>query len=79
MVFNEIKAVIEGTWTAGLHISGIKEGAVGYDGTQSNVVLPENIQKALDEIKQQVVEGKLVPPETMDEIEAWVAANQYSK
>ena len=79
MVFNEIKAVIEGTWTAGLHISGIKEGAVGYDGTQSNVVLPENIQKALDEIKQQVVEGKLVPPETMDEIDAWVAANQYNK
>ena len=54
-------------------------GAVGYDGTQTNVVLPENIQKALEEIEQQVIDGTLVPPETMDEIEAWAAANQYSK
>ena len=79
MVYNEIKAVIEGTWTAGLHISGIKEGAVGYDGTQSNVVLPENIQKALEEIDQLITDGKLAPPESMEEIDAWVAANQYGK
>ena len=50
-----------------------------YDGTQTNVVLPENIQKALEEIEQLVIDGTLVPPETMDEIEAWAAANQYGK
>lgn len=79
MVYNEIKAVIDGTWSAGLHISGMKEGAVGYDGTQSNVVLPDEIQTALAEIEQMVIDGTLVPPETMEELDAWVAANQYNK
>lgn len=77
MVYNEIKAVLDGSWTSGLHVSGIKEGAVGYDGTQSNVVLPENIQSALDKIDQLITDGQLVPPESMEEIDAWVAANQY--
>lgn len=79
MVYNEIKAMLDGTWEAGTHISGMKEGAVGYDATQSNVELPEDIQAALSEIEQQIVDGTLVPPETQEELESWVAANQYSK
>ena len=79
MVFNEIKATLEGTWAPGLHISGMKEGAVGYDATDSNVVLPEEMQTALAEIRALINEGKLVPPESMDEIDAWVAANQFGK
>lgn len=79
MVYNEIKAVLEGTWEPGNHISGMKEGAVGYDASQSNVVLPEDIQNALAEIEKMIVDGTLVPPETQEELDSWVAANQYSK
>ena len=79
MVYNEIKAVLEGTWEPGNHISGMKEGAVGYDASQSNVVLPEDIQTALAEIEKMIVDGTLVPPETQEELDSWVAANQYSK
>ena len=79
MVYNEVKALVDGTWTAGYKISGIAEGAVGYDASESNVVLPENIQKALTEIEKMIVDGTLVPPESMDEIDAWAAANQYGK
>ena len=43
------------------------------------MVLPEDIQKALTEIEKRIVDGTLVPPESMDEIDAWVAANQYGK
>ena len=79
MVYNEVKALVDGTWTAGYKISGIAEGAVGYDASESNVVLPEDIQKALTEIEKRIVDGTLVPPESMDEIDAWAAANQYGK
>lgn len=79
MVYNEIKALLDGTWSAGLHISGIKEGAVGYDASQSNVKLTDDMQKALDEIEQQLKDGTLVPPENADDLDAWVAANQYGK
>lgn len=79
MVFNEIKAVLDGTWSAGVHVSGIKEGAVGYDAAQSNVVLPEEIAAALEEIRQQLSDGTLVPPETTEELDSWVSANQYAK
>lgn len=62
-----------------MHITGLAEGAVGYDDAQSNVVVPDDIKAAIEEIRQQIVDGTLVPPESMDEIDSWVAANQYSK
>lgn len=79
MVYNQVKAMIDGTWTAGLHISGIKEGAVGYDAANSEVVLPAEIQTALDEIIGMLKDGSLVPPESMDELDSWAANNQYKK
>ncbi|MEG2120148.1 MAG: BMP family ABC transporter substrate-binding protein, partial [Pseudoflavonifractor sp.] len=79
MVYNEIKAVVDGTWTGGIHISGIKEDSVGYDPTQSNVVVPDDIQAAIEDIRQKIVSGDLVPPSSPEELDAWVAANQYSK
>ena len=66
IVYNEIKALVEGTWEPGVHISGIAEGSVGFDNTDSNVVLPADIAAAV-----------LVPCETAEELDAWVAANQY--
>ena len=79
MVYNEVKAVIDGTWSGGVHITGLAEGAVGYDDAQSNVVVPDDIKAAIEEIRQSIVDGTLVPPESMDEIDSWVAANQYGK
>lgn len=79
MVYNEIKALQDGTWSDGLHISGMKEGAVGYDAADSNVKLPDEIQKMVEEIEQMVIDGTLVPPESMDELDSWAASNQYNK
>lgn len=79
IVYNEVAAYLDGTWSAGLHVSGIAEGAVGYDDADSNVVLPDDIRAALDDIKEALVKGELVPPETEEEVDAWVAANPYSK
>lgn len=79
IVYNEVAAYLDGTWSAGLHVSGIAEGAVGYDDADSNVVLPDDIRAALDDIKEALVNGELVPPENEEEIDAWMAANPYTK
>lgn len=77
MVYNEIKALLDGTWSAGLHITGLKEGTVGFDAEGSNVALPENLQKSFDEIRKMVEDGTLVPPETAEEMDTWLSTNQY--
>ena len=61
----------------GVHISGIAEGSVGFDNTDSNVVLPDDIAAAVEDIKAKITAGELVPCETAEELDAWVAANQY--
>lgn len=77
MVYGEIEKMVNGTWEEGVHMSGIKEGAVGYDTAGSNVVLSEEIKAAVEEIKAKLVAGELKPCKSADELEAWVAANQY--
>lgn len=77
MVYNEVQKVIDGTWEPGLHISGMKEGAVDCVTEGSNVVLPEEIQTAVEEIKGQIQSGELTPCKTAEEMDQWVADNQY--
>lgn len=79
MVYNEVKALVEGTWAQGVHISGIKEGAVGFDAAGSNVTLPDDIQAAVDDIKAKVSNGELSPCDDAAKLEEWVKANQYTK
>lgn len=79
MVYNEIKKVKEGTWEEGVHISGIKEGAVGCETEGSNVALPEDIQAAVEEIRLSMESGELVPCAAAEELDVWTAQNQYVK
>ncbi len=79
MVYNEIEKVIYGTWEPGLHMSGIKENAVGYDTEGSNVELPEDIKIAVEDIREMLVAEELKPCKTAEELDAWVAKNQYTK
>ncbi len=77
MVFNEVKAVVENSWTPGLQISGMKEGAVGYSTDQSNVKLPEDIRTVVEKIRTRIVNGELVPNGDLTQMDTWVAANRY--
>lgn len=79
IVYNEVASIIDNSWSAGVHISGMKEGAVGYDAKDSNVALPEHIQSAIDKIKERIVKGELLLPESEDELEVWLEKNTYSE
>ena len=41
-----------------MHISGIAEGSVGFDNTDSNVVLPDDIAAAVEDIKAKITAGR---------------------
>ena len=77
IVFNEICSFLSGTWQAGLHISGIAEGAVGYDTFQSNVVAPDNIIQAIQQLYNQIASGELVLPSSADELGEWLERNAW--
>lgn len=79
MVYNEVKAVVEGNWKPGVHISGLKEGAVGYSVENSNVKLTQEILDAVEEIKKKVASGELVPCNKASELKDWAVKNQYKK
>jgi len=79
IVYNEVKALADGTWAAGAHVSGMKEGSVGYSTEGSNIALPPEIVQIVEETKQKIIDGELSIPTTADELDAWVAANQYGK
>ncbi len=79
MVYNEVKSFIEGTWKQGVHISGIKEGSVGYSVENSNIMLPEEILAVVEDVKAKIVSGELVPCNDADKLEEWVSQNQYNK
>ena len=78
MVYAQIKSVVDGTWTDGLVIQGLKEDAVGFSTEGSNVVVPEEILAILEETRQKIISGELVPP-TDENYEEWIINNQYEK
>ncbi|MCL2568264.1 MAG: BMP family ABC transporter substrate-binding protein [Oscillospiraceae bacterium] len=77
MVFDDIQAVVDGTWHGGFNISGLKEGSVAFDTAGSNVVIPAYILAAIEEVRMMVVNGELVPPATEDALEDWIANNTW--
>jgi Uncharacterized ABC-type transport system, periplasmic component/surface lipoprotein len=79
IVYNEVKALVDGNWSAGIHVSGIKEGSVGYSVDASNVKLPEDILKVVEDAKKKIISGELVPCDDSSKLDDWVAKNQYYK
>lgn len=79
MVYNEVKALAEETWTEGVKISGLKEEAVGYSSEGSKVEVPADIATAIADIKAKIQSGELVICEDEASLNDWVAANQYKK
>lgn len=79
IAYHEVASYLDGTWSAGVHVSGMAEDAVGYDDAESNVVVPDDIKAAIEATREAIINGELVPPEAEEEIDAWAAENQYSK
>lgn len=79
MVYNEIKTLIDGNWSAGHNQFGIASGVcdISFEGTLYENGIPEDLQNIIDQARQDVIDGKIVMPEDVSDVEAWAAENQY--
>ena len=79
MVYNEIKTVLDGEWAPGHNQFGIASGVcdISFDGTLFEGGVPEEVQTVIDAAKQAVLDGTVVMPADVEDIDAWTAENQY--
>ncbi len=77
MIFNEVKSIVDGTWINQCSKNGLIEDAVGYSNELSQVVIPEDIENAISDIKAKIKNGDLVICSTAEELESWLDNNQY--
>lgn len=75
ITFNEVKSVVDGEWSNGVKVWGLKEEAVGYSVEGSNVEVPQEIIDKVEEAKQWFLDGDITLPTTTDEVDAWIAEN----
>lgn len=79
MVYNEVKTLLEGNWTSGHNQFGIASGVcdISFEGTLYEDGIPAEIQAVIDQVRQDVIDGKIVMPADVNDVEAWAAENQY--
>lgn len=71
-VFLAVSQVLEGSFQSGIHALGVAEGGLGY----SESLVPADIQAQVNELAARIIAGELVPPETIDAVDGWLAANR---
>ncbi len=71
-VYNAIKMVKDGTFKGGIYRYGIKEDGIGYAPSTAKMV-PENILRKVERLKEMIIDGRIVPPTTYEELSRFVA------
>lgn len=71
-VYLAIEAVKNGTFTGGVHTLGVAEGGLGY----SESLVPADVRAQADAIAAKIASREIVPPETIDAVDAWLQANR---
>lgn len=77
IIYKEIEAVKNNRWEDGVKFSGIKENIVNITTEESNVKLSKETIHIVDEIREEIVNGKLKVPLTEEELEEWIKFNKY--
>ena len=69
------KAVLEGTYTPGVHIYSLEDG--GVDIAPTTDLLPDDVLAAVEEAKQAIINGEIVVPATQEDFEAKYGPDVY--
>jgi basic membrane protein A len=77
IIYEEIKAVINNTWSPGVHKLGLKENVIGYTREGSNVEIDNHIIESVESIKKSIIDKEILIPSTYEELEVWIKLNQY--
>lgn len=74
-IFDDIKAVQDGTWNSQTKYGGIESGLFAMHFEDSNLNVPQEIIDDAYAAADKVSSGELKLPSTMEEIDQWVAEN----
>jgi len=77
-VLDSVQNVVNGTFEGGQFALGLEDGAVGYSVEGSNIMIPADIIAKVEKIKQDIIDGKIIVPSTLEEIEPFVESNTFS-
>lgn len=70
-VYSVSKDLANGKWNGGKDVVfGLKDNGVGYAPT-TNKNTPADVIKKVDDFKQQIIDGKIVPPDTKEKFESF--------
>lgn len=78
VVFNQIQAIIDGSWQAGIQSLGVKEEAVGYSVEGATIETPQEFIDKAEELKAKIASGELVVPAALEEVDPFLANNKNS-
>lgn len=73
-IYNQIKAITDGSWKAGTVYEGIEQGLFKVETAGSNLEVPEEILEEAQLLGDKVVHKEIVIPKTMEEMDTFVAA-----
>lgn len=65
-VYLTAKMVAEGQFKGGVYRYGVKEGGIGFATTGG--LMPPDVIALAETLKQMIIDGSLVPPQTLDEL-----------
>jgi len=72
IIYNEIESLVNDKWVAGTKELGLVDDVIGYEREGSNVKIPYNIIKKVEEIKKLIINGKIIIPSTQDELDKYL-------
>ncbi len=75
-IYNNIQALLDGTWEPGHSALGLADDAVGYSVEGTEIEISQDIIDTAEQLKEQVISGELKVPGTLEEVEAFLSENQ---
>ena len=61
--YQAITSIVENTYTGENQLLGLKDGGVDFTTEGSNITIPDNILQKLDEIRADIISGKIEVPD----------------
>ena len=61
-----------GTLEPGSHSVGLAENGVTYTCEGSNVAVPQEVIDSVEAVKQEIIDGKLTVPSTLDDVASFI-------
>lgn len=73
-VYDMCEAEIKGTFKSGVHLYGLKDDGLTLSPMKyTKKDVPADIIDKINKIRQMIIDGKIVPPKTLDELKAFKA------